>query len=33
VDLSPEQHPLLPAPGARVGLQWAADAVHPLGIS
>lgn len=31
VDLSPEQHPLLPAPGTRVGLQWAADAVHPLG--
>lgn len=31
VDLNPEQHPLLPAPGTRVGLRWAADAVHPLG--
>ncbi|NIM41745.1 MAG: ATP-binding cassette domain-containing protein [Hydrogenophaga sp.] len=33
VDLSPEQHPLLPAPGTRVGLRWAADAVHPLDVS
>jgi putative spermidine/putrescine transport system ATP-binding protein len=30
IDLSPEQHPTLPAPGSSVGLRWAADAVHPL---
>lgn len=30
VDLNPQQHPSLPEPGARVGLRWAADAIHPL---
>lgn len=31
VDLNPQLHPVLPAPGDVVHLHWSADAVHPLG--